>query len=53
MPTARPGVVIVKMGMFPRIPAPEFESFVLHKHDWEGQHDDTIQYKVRLGDEKM
>lgn len=49
----RPGLVIVKMGIFPRIPAPEFETFALHRHEWQGQHDGTIQYKIRLGDEKM
>ncbi len=51
--TTKPGVVILKMGMFPRIPAPEFETFVLHRHPWQGQHEGTIQYKIRLGDEKV
>ncbi|KAE9370957.1 hypothetical protein N431DRAFT_559984 [Stipitochalara longipes BDJ] len=49
----RPGVVIVKMGIFPRIPAPEFETFVLHRHEWQGQHENTIQFKIRLGDERV
>lgn len=49
----RPGLVIMKMGMFPRIPAPEFETFALHRHEWQGQHDDTIQYRIRLGDERL
>jgi hypothetical protein len=49
--TTRPGLVIMKMGMFPRIPAPEFETFASHKHKWQGQHENTIQYRLRLGDE--
>ena len=49
----RPGVIILKMGMFPRIPAPDFETFALHRHEWQGQHEDTVQFKIRLGDEKV
>ena len=50
---SRPGVVIVKLGMFPRIPAPEFETFALHRHEWQGKHDDMVQYKIRPWEETL
>lgn len=53
MVKSRPGVVIVKMGMFPRIPAPEFETFALHRHEWQGKHDDVVQYKIRPWEETL
>lgn len=53
MAESRPGVVIVKMGMFPRIPAPEFETFALHRHEWQGKHDGVVQYKVRPWEETL
>lgn len=34
-----PNVVIVKMGMFPRIPEPESEAFSLHRQPWQPEHD--------------
>jgi hypothetical protein len=49
----RPGLVSVKMGLFPRIPAPEFETFVEHRHEWQGQHEGTTRYKVTLGGETV
>ncbi|KAH7118325.1 Mss4-like protein [Dactylonectria macrodidyma] len=48
-----PGRVIVKMGMFPRIPAPEWETFALHRHDWQGKHDGVIQWRIKVGEEKL
>ncbi|KAI3334457.1 Mss4-like protein [Ustulina deusta] len=48
-----PGMVILKMGIFPRIPEPETEGFVLHKHPWEADLKDTVKYKVARGGEKM
>ncbi|KAK5108856.1 hypothetical protein LTR62_007746 [Meristemomyces frigidus] len=45
---AYPGKVVVKMGMFPRIPQPEMESFGLHKHSWQGKHGDMPTYKVKF-----
>ncbi|KAF4311606.1 putative glutathione-dependent formaldehyde-activating protein [Botryosphaeria dothidea] len=50
---ARKGKVIIKMGMFPRIPAPECETFALHRHDWQGVHQGVDQYKIRIFDEKL
>jgi hypothetical protein len=48
-----PTMVIVKMGMFPRIPQPECESFALHRHDWQGKHPDLIQYEIARGGKKL
>ncbi|KKY26691.1 putative glutathione-dependent formaldehyde-activating [Diplodia seriata] len=50
---SRKGKVILKMGIFPRIPAPECESFALHRHDWQGVHEGVDQYKIKIFDEKM
>lgn len=50
---AKPGMVILKMGLFPRIPAPEFESFAEHRHAWQGKHEGVVQYKTTAGGEKM
>ena len=44
----QPGKVIVKMGIFPRIPHPAMENFVAHKHDWEGKFDGVVKYKTRI-----
>lgn len=42
---AYPGRIVLKMGIFPRIPAPEMESFAEHRHDWQGKHDGMRQHK--------
>lgn len=48
-----PGKVVVKMGMFPRIPEPEFETFGIHRHTWQGAHEGVTQFKVKMGGEKL
>ncbi|KAI0801606.1 Mss4-like protein [Xylaria sp. FL0064] len=48
-----PGKVILKMGIFPRIPEPEAEGFALHKHPWEADLKDTVKYKLVRGGEKL
>lgn len=48
-----PKMVIVKMGMFPRIPQPECESFALHRHDWQGKHGDMTQFEIARGGKKL
>ncbi|KAF2154618.1 hypothetical protein K461DRAFT_275747 [Myriangium duriaei CBS 260.36] len=50
---AFPGKVIIKMGMFPRIPQPEAESFASHRHEWQGKHEGMDQYKIKLFQEKL
>ncbi|KAH8897340.1 hypothetical protein GQ53DRAFT_837982 [Thozetella sp. PMI_491] len=47
------GKVVLKMGMFPRIPMPEMETFSLHRHPWEQKHDGMTQYKIAIGGETM
>jgi len=49
----RPGLVIVKLGNLPHFLAPEFEIFAFHRHEWQGQRENAIQYKIKLGDEKV
>lgn len=48
-----PTMVIVKMGMFPRIPQPECESFALHRHAWQGKHADLTQFEIARGGKKL
>jgi hypothetical protein len=47
-----PGKIILKMGIYPRIPEPEFETFAEHRHDWQGTHG-IPQYKIRAGGELL
>lgn len=50
---AYPGKVVLKMGLFPRIPKPEAEGFGLHKHEWIGKHEGIPTYEVKwAGDDK-
>ncbi|KAI0401681.1 Mss4-like protein [Xylaria palmicola] len=48
-----PGKVILKLGIFPRIPEPEMESFVTHKHPWEADLTGVIKYKLTRGGETV
>ena len=41
------GKVVIKMGMFPRIPEPEYETFGDHRHHWQGHHPDMTKYKIK------
>ncbi|EME38394.1 hypothetical protein DOTSEDRAFT_57499 [Dothistroma septosporum NZE10] len=50
---AYPGKIVLKMGIYPRIPQPEAEGFGLHKHEWQGQHNDINTYEIKwAGPEK-
>lgn len=50
---AYPGKVIMKMGMFPRIPQPEAQGFGLHRQSWEGKHDGIPVFETKwMGPEK-
>ena len=42
-----PGKVVLKMGIFPRIPQPESEGFGLHRHEWQGIHKDVDVYEMK------
>jgi hypothetical protein len=48
-----PHLVILKMGIFPRIPEPECESFALHRHAWQGTHGDMTQFEIVRGGKKL
>ncbi|KAI1177787.1 Mss4-like protein [Nemania sp. FL0916] len=48
-----PNTVILKMGLFPRIPEPEMESFALHTHPWEADLENTVKYKLGRGGDKL
>lgn len=39
--------VILKMGIMPRIPQPEFDGFASHRHDWECGIPGVEAYKVK------
>lgn len=48
-----PGKIVLKLGIFPRIPQPEAEGFGLHKHDWEGEITGVETYEIKwAGPEK-
>ena len=47
------GKSVIKMGMFPRIPTPEFETFYNHRQDWEGEVEGVKRYKLVMGGEKV
>jgi hypothetical protein len=44
---------ILKMGMFPQIPQPRFETFAAHRHEWQGVHPGVVQYATLLGGKKL
>lgn len=48
-----PNMVILKMGIFPRIPEPECESFAAHRQVWQGKHGDMVQYEITRGGKKL
>ena len=48
-PDVFPGKRIVKMGIFPRIPQPEAESFAAHKQSWQGSHEGLVQFETVRG----
>lgn len=51
--TAFPGKIIMKMGMFPRIPQPEAQGFGAHRQSWEGKHDGIPVFEIKwFGPEK-
>ena len=46
-------VSILKLGIYPKLPEPEWESFCEKKQKWEKPYEGTIQYKVASKGEKM
>ena len=50
---AYPGKIIMKMGMFPRIPQPEAQGFGQHRQSWECKHDGIPVFEFKwMGPEK-
>jgi len=47
------GKVILKLGIFEKIPRPEWESFVRDRHEWVPGHEGIVQYKDKTGGEKV
>jgi hypothetical protein len=47
------GKTVLKLGIFPKIPIPEWESFASQRHEWYQPLEGRIQYKTKSGGEKM
>lgn len=43
------GKIVVKLGIFPRVPMPEWEAFAIRRQDWEKPVDGCVQYKLAGG----
>lgn len=52
-PAIFPKMYILKMGLFPRIPKPEAESFAAHRHEWQGVHEGVVQFETVRGGKKL
>ncbi|KAH8811338.1 Mss4-like protein [Xylogone sp. PMI_703] len=47
------GKIVLKTGLFPRMPAPADEAFAEHRHEWEGEIPGITHFKFGLGSEKL
>lgn len=47
------GKTVLKLGIFPNIPKPEWESFGANRQPWETKLEGATQYKGKTGGEKM
>jgi hypothetical protein len=52
-PTIFPDKYVLKLGIFPRIPAPECEAFAAHRQEWQGKHDGMVQFATARGGQKL
>lgn len=43
------GKVVIKLGIFEKVPQPEWEAFAVRRQDWEKPFDGCIQYKLLGG----
>jgi hypothetical protein len=48
-----PDKIVLKLGIFPRIPTPEAESFAEHRHVWQGTHEGLVQFATVRGGRKL
>jgi len=44
---------VLKLGIFPNIPTPEWEAFSSQRQPWEKPLDGAVQYKTKSFGEKM
>ena len=47
------GKTVVKLGIFPRVPHAEWESFASQRQSWETPVEGCVQYKTKTFGEKM
>ena len=47
------GKTILKLGIYPKLPVPEWESFCEKRQTWEVPYEGTVQYKIISFKEKM
>jgi hypothetical protein len=47
------GKITLKLGIFKRIPEPEWESFAIRRQVWESPLKGTVQYRTRSFGEKL
>jgi hypothetical protein len=48
-----PDLYILKMGIFPQIPKPQFETFAAHRHEWQGVHEGLVQFATVKDGKKL
>lgn len=46
------GKVVVKLGIFEKVPEPEWEQFAVRRQPWEKAFGGCIQYKLLAGPDK-
>lgn len=49
MPDNTPGSVVVKLGVFVKVPQPEWEAFAVRRQEWEKPFEGCVQYKILGG----
>ncbi|KAH0848257.1 hypothetical protein FOPE_02289 [Fonsecaea pedrosoi] len=47
------GKVVLKLGLYPKLPVPEWESFASQRQSWEKPLEGAVQYKTKSFGEKM
>jgi len=52
-PKAFADKVVVRLGLFPHAPAPEFEAYGSRKYGWQGKIANVITYKEQIFGEKL
>ena len=47
------GKTVLKLGIFAKVPVPEWESFAEKRQEWEKPFEGMVQYKTKSKGEKM